>query len=177
MHGVRVPIDLVAYRLGLRDFLQIWETNFEAITTNMIDTLAMMPSLGRIFRRTDRGRTRSAFGHVLVAARCAIFEWDWAVLLNIRRSQGRIFAERGVPLEEIIEVFFSFKELLVPYLINAFAADAPRLRASLDASDRYVRLSFSIVLEAYMAGGALQMVADLRPMSREFDDQISCPAI
>jgi hypothetical protein len=80
----------------------------------------------------------------------AVLEGDWRPLLRIRQEQGRSNVAAAVPVEEIVEIFSSFKELLVPRLVGAFAADPSRLIAALQATDRYVRFSFATVLEAYV---------------------------
>jgi hypothetical protein len=152
----RGPTDLEALRAGLRDFLTVYEAHFPSMTATLIATAATLPGLGQLFPFPRRHETeqRARASHELV--RKAILKGEWEPLLEVRRAQGRLYAARGVALDELIEIFATFKELLVPHLVEAFASDAPRLVGALHATDRYVWFGFGLVAEAYAEAPAVR---------------------
>jgi hypothetical protein len=154
----KMPLDLCTFGAGLRDFLEIFERHFDGVSATLLDTAAMMPGLGRFFPRSDRAaaQLRLRLSHKLV--RRAILQGEWEPLLEVRREQGRSYAASAVPVEEVIEIFASFKDLLVPHLVEAFGADPARLIGALHAIDRYVRFTFSAVLDAYVAPTPIQPI-------------------
>ena len=147
----RVPVDIGTYRQGLEDFLSVFDAHFDEVADTMLDTATMLPALGRLFPRSSlaQARLRLRDSHELV--RRAILQTDWEPLLNLRREQGRQYAVSGVALEEVLEIFASFKELLVPYLVEAYGTDPARLIRVLNATDSYLRFTISEVLDAFVS--------------------------
>lgn len=56
------PVDLLAFRPGLRDFLRVLEDHFDALASVLIDTAAMMPGSASYIPGPSENGSKSLFG-------------------------------------------------------------------------------------------------------------------
>jgi hypothetical protein len=144
----------------MRDFLLVYEEHFDEIAARLFVQARGLPGLGQTLSQLSSIELRQRGRIARKVVRAAILDDSWEPLLSTRRSQGRMYATRGVPFSEWFQIFASFEALLIPHLVAAFAADPLRLTHALLGLNRYVQLGMGAISEAYILERESQIAAE-----------------
>jgi len=148
------------------DFLTVYEAHFDEMTARIFVAAASLPGLRRALSGLSRStiQQRHRMSHLLV--RNAIEHGQWKPLLDTRRRQGQLYANRGMPFREWFEVYADFQALLTRYVLEAFIDDQVRLTNALLGLSRYVHINMRAIGEAYVEVSERQSVRLVKPAHR-----------
>ena len=129
-----------AERRGMRDYLEVYEANYDEIYAELIAALSDHPEIDRLLRsipedvRMERSRRSRAL------MRRAIFDDEWGPYLEFLRQQGGGYAQMGLSFPTWFAIVAALRPILYPYLVDAFGDDPDRLLESLAGSARLIEI-------------------------------------
>ena len=150
--GKAVPSLSPQEKKGLKDYWRIYTVNREVIGTEILQRAVTFPEFKNILQNQEQAQERNpdnSNGQDLQER--AIFFDEWEPYLKNLEIQGIEYARKGLEFEAWFKLIAVFREIITPYLIEAYGDDPQRLLDTINGMDFTIDLSMGVIGEGYLA--------------------------
>jgi rsbT co-antagonist protein RsbR len=156
---------------GMRDFWQVYEANYDDISDEATVGLVEDPEFGPILQGMSEEQTKAQNRESREMLSRAILSDEWEDYVAYLRAQGATYAQMGISFGGWFRVLNVIRPPLTRRLFEAYVGTPDRLRAALDAMDRFIDLAMALIGEEYLKAKE-QIIEDQQVAIRELSTPV-----
>jgi rsbT co-antagonist protein RsbR len=136
---------------GLQDFWEVYEAHYDEISSEASIGLMDDPEFGPVLQSMTDEQTKEQNREARQLLSQAILTDEWEGYLAYLRAQGSTYARMGIAFRSWFRVLNVIRPPLKQRLFETYGTAPDRLRASLDAMDRFIDGAMAVVGEEYLS--------------------------
>ncbi len=149
MDGIAASPFAAHDRSSLLDFWGVYDAHYESVQSAAMGVALEHPEFGPLVRAMSVEQREEEDRRSRALLRDAIVDGKWERYAADTRSQGTAYAKLGVTFGGWYEVVTVFQRMLVPALVNAFAAEPARLSRAITAMLSFIDYAMTLIAEQY----------------------------
>jgi rsbT co-antagonist protein RsbR len=135
---------------GLKDFWQVYQAEYDAITEESMKALAGDPEFGPLIQSMTADVMEEQNRRARELLRRAMTDGDWEPYLADLREQGGTYARMGLSFVSWFRALSVVRPLIVRRLRAAFGDEPERLFRVVDAMDKWFDSAMGVIGNAYL---------------------------
>jgi len=144
------PSFAVKHRAALLDFWGVYDAEYQRVQDAAMVVAREHAEFGPLLRAMPPEQMEAENRRSRELLHGAIIEGEWAPYIANTRSQGALYAKLGVSFSGWYEVARTFQQVLVPSLVDAYAADPKRLAGAISAMMAFIDHAMTLIAEQYV---------------------------
>jgi rsbT co-antagonist protein RsbR len=150
MNGGTVDGFMSSYKAGLRDFWQVYDAHYDEISSEATVGLVDDPEFGPVLRSMSDEQTQTQNRESREMLSRAILTDEWDDYVANLRVQGSTYAHMGISFGGWFRVLNVIRPQLNKRMFEAYGETPERLRASLNAMNRFLGGAMALIGEEYL---------------------------
>ncbi len=136
---------------GLQDYWQVYQAHQADIRAALVGKIQQHPEFRAVLDSAGP-QSEEQQRRTLELQRRAIYDGDWAPYMDNLRAQGEHYAQSGLSFHAWFTVVTAFRDLVQPYLLDAYRDSPERLVGALDGLDAFLDIALSVIGDSYLDG-------------------------
>jgi len=146
-----IPPEINAEELrGLQDYWDVYEAHRDEIFGELLRRIAQIPEFRFFIENTSLHPSAEQQRENIERQRRAIYEGEWEPYLNNLWEQGKSYAQAGLDFRSWFLVVSAFRQLVRPYLLEAYNQTPNRLLDAMTGGDILIEFAMSVIGESYL---------------------------
>lgn len=146
-----IPPKLDAEELqGLQDYWDVYESHREEISSELLGRVSQLTEFQFFVENTSLQPSVEQQRESLERQRRAIYQGEWLPYLNSLWEQGKKYAQAGLDFRSWFVLISAFRQVVRPYLLQAFGQTPDRLLGAMTGSDILIEITMSVIGDSYL---------------------------
>lgn len=146
-----IPPKLDAEELqGLQDYWDVYESHREEISSELLGRVSQLTEFQFFVENTSLQPSVEQQRESLERQRRAIYQGEWQPYLNSLWEQGKKYAQAGLDFRSWFVLISAFRQVVRPYLLQAFGQTPDRLLGAMTGSDILIEITMSVIGDSYL---------------------------
>jgi PAS domain S-box-containing protein len=137
-------------RQGLQDYWGVYEEHRQKIASDLVNVAEEFPEFRFILQNSSLQPTPEQQKANIEKQQRAIYQGEWVPYIESLWQQGKTYAQAGLSFHAWFEITGVFRQLVRPYLLDAFGDTPERLFTALQGADRFLDFTLGVIGESYL---------------------------
>ena len=135
---------------GLQDYWGVYEEHRQKIASDLVNVAEEFPEFRFILQNSSLQPTPEQQKANIEKQQRAIYQGEWEPYIESLWQQGKTYAQAGLSFHAWFEITGVFRQLVRPYLLDAFGDTPERLFTALQGADRFLDFTLGVIGESYL---------------------------